>query len=152
MEEGERNQAEMWLQVKSNSDLIPGGEAVGRPLEHKPCLRAVPPLRQTGPLHGLCLPTLVHHCLKAVGNLVGKVGSSISSGQFSREGGNLHMVSQPPSSCRMAVPSSYRRSEQGPKIGLSDSAHTKYKVLSSKHTYVSKVYFCFEVHLKVEID
>ena len=69
---------------------------VGRPLERKPCLGAVPPLRQTGPLHGLCLPTLVHHCLKAVDNLVGKVGSSISSGQFSRKGGDLCMVSQIP--------------------------------------------------------
>ena len=83
---------------------------------------------------------------------MGKVGSSISSGQFSREGGHLLMVSQPPSNFRMAAPSSYRRSEQGTKIELSDSAHTKYKMLSSKHTYISKVYFCFEMHLKVEID
>ena len=29
MEEGERNQVEMWLQVKSNSDLIPGGGCSG---------------------------------------------------------------------------------------------------------------------------
>lgn len=62
------------------------------------------------------------------------------------------MVSQPQQLQDQAAPSSYRRSEQGTKIELSDSAHTKYKMLSSKHIHFKSLFFALKCTFKVEID